>query len=240
MKAMLLAAGVGSRLGTLTGDTPKCLMEVGGRKMLDFVVDNLKRCGVTSIAINLHHHGEKIKSHVKNEKSFGINVEFSEEEALLGTGGGLKNVARFFEHEKDFFLHNADVYTDLNLRKLLDFHRSQGALATLWVRERKTSRPLLFDKGMNLVGWEVGDDNKELVENHLPESRLAFTGVQVISPRIFEYMQQEAGNFSIIRAYINTVRAGQSVIGFKENSSYWIDMGTPKGLEELRRHLSPS
>lgn len=238
MKAMVLAAGFGTRLGELTANRPKCLVEAGGRTILELVIDRLKHAGVTEIVINLHYLGEQIKAYVESKARFGLRVHFSEERKILGTGGGLKQAAHFFRDEPCFLVHNSDVYSDLDLNEVIAAHRKQEPVATLAVMSRPTERALLFDQSSVLVGYQGSKqgDYKTVRECAAPLA-LGFSGIQVCSPRIFNFMQHEQGDFSTIRAYMNAAASGEAVLAYRMEQAYWIDMGTPERLAELRARL---
>lgn len=237
MKAMVFAAGIGSRLKALTADTPKCLVRLAdGSTMLDKVIERLKGAGVDEVIINLYHFGEKIEQHVKENASYGIRIEFSKEESLLGTGGGLKKAATFFD-SNSFFVHNSDVYSDLNLADLYNRHSELDACATLAIMHRPTNRPLLFSKGYALAGWVVDHEHRELVPDVLPEYRVGFSGIQVVSPKIFQYLEKFEGSFSTISAFMAAAQNGENIAGFDMTSHAWLDMGTPEKLEELNKLL---
>jgi NDP-sugar pyrophosphorylase family protein len=238
MKAMILAAGLGTRLGAITQAKPKPLVEAGGITMLEHMIGKLKAAGVRSIVINLFHLGEQIEEFVRQKSSFGLEINFTREQTLLGTGGGLKNAAHFFDSSDNFFLCNADVYTSLDFSDLYRFHVKKAALATLAVMERPTSRHLLFDENDRLTGWRNADGSSEIA-NAAAESRpLAFSGLQVLRGDIFKYMDQDHGEFSIIRTYIRSAGAGEKILAFRMGRAFWIDVGTPEKLEALRRYLA--
>ncbi len=229
---MVLAAGVGSRLKELTRTTPKCLMQAGGKTMLEHVIDNLKKIGVTEVAINLHHHPEQIKQLVQQSGYFGLKVVFSEEPELLDTGGGLKKVRAFFEGEERFVVHNSDVFCTHDLSSLVGAHRDRGALATLAVMKRPSKRGLFFDNDMRLVGW-TGEVQPPSADAHL----LAFGGISVCSGEIFQYMDERAA-FSIIELLLAASRSTHRVFGVEIDPSDWIDVGTPEQLQVLQKRLS--
>jgi N-acetyl-alpha-D-muramate 1-phosphate uridylyltransferase len=235
MKAMILAAGLGTRLGQLTHETPKCLLEAGGKTMLEHVILKLKQAGVRSLIINLFHLGDKIEEYLASRKNFGIEIEFSREKALLGTGGGLQKVEPFFQGEGDFILYNSDIYTDLDLRLLVEFHSAQKPLASLVTMQRPDQSYLLFC-GSQLVGWET--PRAKTVLDRLPgvPAQLAFCGIQVLSSSIFKYMRDQAAPFSTIKVFLEAARAGQRILSFSPKL-YWADMGTPEALEGLRKKL---
>jgi len=237
MKAMILAAGLGSRLGQLSAKTPKCLMPIAGKTILEHVVERLKACQVDSCVINLHHLGDQVEAFIKQRGCFGIEFTFSYEKQLLGTGGGLQRVEQFFADE-DFIVYNADIYCELELRRLLSFHASQGCLASLVVMERQESSYLLLDQNFELVGWEKKEYKREIKRPACHSGQaFAFCGMQVVSPRIFPYLRQEKAPFSIIEGYMRAVQAGEMIKGFLMRDEYWADIGTMAGLEAVRQRL---
>ncbi len=237
MKAMVFAAGVGSRLKDLTKNTPKCLIDIGsGATMLGHVLTKLKKSGITSVIINLHHLPDAITNYL-SENDFGIDVAFSEEPELLGTGGGLKKAAWFFNTDEPFIVHNSDVFSDIDLKALCSHHESSGALGTLAVMTRPTRRHLLFDETSSLIGWENSGAPATMVRESPAPRRAAFSGIQILNPRVFDYFKAHHGEFSIISAYLSAVEAGEKLESFDMSSSYWIDMGTPENLDELRKKV---
>src|SRR5882757_949436 len=161
MKAMILAAGLGTRLRPLTDNIPKALVELNGRTLLEITIDRLKSFGVTEIIVNVHHHAEKVAAFLKSKNNFGIRIELSREDGLLlDTGGGLKKAAWFFQEENSdepFLLHNVDVLTTIDFRQMLAAHKKSSALATLAVQERPSSRQLLFDQNNLLAGRRINN-----------------------------------------------------------------------------------
>ena len=234
MKAMILAAGKGSRLGELTQHTPKCLVDIGGTTMLEHVVERLKRVGVTQLVINLFHLKAEVRAFVEARNGFGLPVDFSDEAVLLGTGGGLKAARAYLEGEESFIVHNADIYCECDLQPLLTQHASSGALATLAVLERPTTRYLLFQRG-ELCGWEnTKQGDSKLVRGAPPFDRVGFSGIQIVHPRFFSFLEAFEGEFSIIPAYLAAAAAGQKVQAWNMGGGYWIDMGKVQELHELR------
>lgn len=231
MKAMIFAAGVGSRLKELTRATPKCLMEVGGKTMLERVVDRLKAAGVTAVAINTHHHAEQVADFIKSKSYFGLEVLISHEATLLDTGGGLRKVAAFFAAEEAFLVHNADIFSEIDLSQLVERHRSHNAIGTLAVMERPSRRGLYFDANHHLVGW-TQEEAATPGSAHL----LSFCGVSVASSELFSHMGGE-GAFSIISSYLSAARATGRVYGENVTGVEWADIGTPEQLEALRGRI---
>lgn len=240
MKAMILAAGWGSRLGELTRHTPKCLIDVGGKPMLQHILERLKAAGVTSVVINLFHLGDQIRDFLARD-SFGLEVAFSPEPELLGTGGGIKHAKALLKDAPFFIVHNSDVYSDLSLTELVAQHQQTRALATLAVMDRPSNRPLVFDSSGRLCGWEnVERGTGEVFGSDPMPMQLAFSGIQVVSTDIFNYMEDEQGEFSSITVYLKAAQARQNILAYRMDSAYWLDMGTPSKLAELRQLLGPS
>jgi MurNAc alpha-1-phosphate uridylyltransferase len=233
MKAMIFAAGIGSRLKELTQDTPKCLIEIAGTPMLERVVTSLKEAGVTAVAINLHHHAEQVVTFVESRNRFGIEVTFSHEPTLLDTGGGLKKIRGFFQGEEAFFIHNADIHCTSDLKRLMSAHRERNAIATLLTMERPDTRGLYFGNDRQLVGW-TGEQSSVPSATQLR----AFCGISVASSDIFRFMGDEEV-FSIIRTFLEAARNTHLVFGQTiDPGAQWVDIGTPEELRALRSKLA--
>lgn len=237
MKAMILAAGLGSRLGALGQHTPKCLLQAGDRTLLEHVVDRLKAAGVERVVINLHHLAEQVRSFVESRQGFGLHVTWSFEEVLLDTGGGLYRMRHEFRDEPCFFVHNADVYSDLDLRRLLAHHPG-GAVATLAVMVRQTSRYLLFDDRDHLNGLRNLKAGREEHVAAGPFHPLGFSGIQVATPRLFRYMDGLGESFSLTVPYLKAAEAGETVQAYRMDDAYWMDVGTPERLQAINRRLA--
>jgi NDP-sugar pyrophosphorylase family protein len=247
MKAMILAAGLGTRLRPLTNDRPKALVEVAGRTLLEITLKRLDAIGVRDVIINIHHYADMILDYVKSHHNFGMRIEFSREEILLDTGGGLKRAANFFlrdgaRSEEPFILHNVDVISTIDLVQMVRFHVDHDALATLAVQNRETSRYLLFDEHGELCGRRaVHNKNLERSEPEMARPAgqvlpLAFSGIHVISPRVFSRME-ESGAFSIITTYLHLVAQGARIIAFRADNSYWRDLGRPEHIAQAAQDL---
>jgi len=233
MKAMLFAAGIGSRLQPLTNQIPKALVEVDGKTMLEHSIRHLVSFGFTEIIINLHHFPDKIKQTLKENDNFGAQISFSREnEALLDTGGGLKKAAWFFD-KGSFLAYNVDILSNMNLETFIHYHREHNALATLFVRERQSSRYLLFDEKNRLAGWEnIKTGEKVITRNTDNYKRLAFSGIHAIHPEVLDdFPTKEV--FSIIETYLHLSKQ-HDIIGFVDNQSYWFDIGNMEKLENAR------
>lgn len=234
MKAMVLAAGLGTRLRPLTDSRPKALVEVNGRTLLEITLTRLRGYGICDVIINTHHFAEMIRQYLAEKNNFGMHLELSHEDVLLDTGGGLKKAAHFFQQDNQtepFVLHNVDVMSTIDLGRMVEFHRERNALATLAVQDRTTSRYLLFDQNLQLSGRQSGTDGKrELVRNAQPLQPLAFSGIHVISPD-FLSMMTEHGAFSIITSYLRIAGEGKSILGFRADEYSWRDMGKVENIK---------
>lgn len=236
MKAMILAAGLGTRLRPLTDDRPKALVEVAGRTLLEITLTRLRGFGVREVIINAHHFDGMIVQYLKRNANFGMRIEVSREEALLDTGGGLKKAAHFFlesasDSETPFFLHNVDVISTIDLDRMARFHTEHQALATLAVQDRETLRYLLFDQQLRLFGRQSGREEAEMVRPTTQVQRLAFSGIHVISPRLFSLMWEE-GAFSITDAYLKLAAGEADIMGFRADEYYWRDVGSLASLRQ--------
>ena len=232
---MILAAGFGTRLRPLTEERPKALVEVSGRTLLEITLERLRKCGVAEVIVNVHHLADMIVEYLEANENFGMRVEVSREERLLDTGGGLKKAAWFFLEDPErldepFVLHNVDVLSTIDLGSMMQFHADNDALVTLAVRERETSRSLLFDDQLQLRGWKAAGKTRVVRESeHL--QALDFSGIHVISPRLFQKMQED-GEFSIIDAYLSQAARGMRIMAFRADDYSWRDVGS---LEDLKR-----
>lgn len=247
MKAMVLAAGLGTRLRPLTDDRPKALVEIAGRTMLEIALARLRSFGVNEAIINVHHFADMVVDYLKAQDNFGMRLEVSLEPVLLDTGGGLKNAAWFFRQgsrnsEEPFILHNVDVISTIDLRRMVELHEQAQALATLAVQDRETSRYLLFNRELQLCGRRSGRDGKsEWAGAEQRAQSLAFSGIHVISPRFLDLMSEE-GVFSIITSYLRLAqqglaRQGEKILGFRADEYYWRDLGKPENVRQAAEDL---
>ena len=242
MKAMILAAGLGTRLRPLTNDRPKALVEVAGRTLLEIAIARLREFGVREVIVNVHHFAGMVAEYLREKNYFGMRIEISEEDSLLDTGGGLKKAAWFFHEEgpaEPFILHNVDVISTIDLRRMLDFHTQNQALATLAVQQRQTSRYLLFDEQMRLCGRRLVKEQKtELVRPSPQLQEVAFSGIHVILPRLLRMMSEE-GAFSIVQSYLRLAGAGERIVAYRADGDYWRDLGKPESVagaaEDLKK-----
>jgi mannose-1-phosphate guanylyltransferase len=238
MKAMVLAAGLGTRLRPLTNDRPKALVEVCGRMLLEITLTRLRDFGIRDVIINVHHYADMVIDRAKAAGNFGMHIEFSREDILLDTGGGLKQAAWFLggssgaKEDDPFILHNVDVISNIDLQRMVEVHKENQALATLAVQERKSSRYLLFDEQAQLCGRRlVKEEKTEVVLQPRQMTELAFSGIHVISPRIFPLLTEE-GAFSIVPAYLRLAGQGEKVTAFRADEYYWRDLGKPENIRQ--------
>jgi NDP-sugar pyrophosphorylase family protein len=241
VKAMVLAAGLGTRLRPLTDSRPKALVEVAGRTLLEMTLSRLRQFGVQEVIINVHHFAGMVAEYLKANNNFGLRIELSrEDDLLLDTGGGLKKAAWFFlEHsakEEPFILHNVDIVSNIDLSRMLEFHNQHHPLATVAVQHRETSRYLLFNEDLDLCGRRIGGSRDELARASSLAHALAFAGIHVISPRLFRLMQEE-GVFSIIDCYLRLAREGERILAFRADEYYWRDLGRPDDLRKAAEDL---
>jgi NDP-sugar pyrophosphorylase family protein len=226
MKAMILAAGLGTRLKPLTDSLPKALVTINGKTLLEHSLIHLKSAGISDVIINVHHFPDQIIEYLSARKYFGMNIAVSDErDTLLETGGGLKKASWFFDDGKPFLVRNVDVLSDTDLRAFHDFHVKHKAIATLAVRQRETSRYLLFNERWELMGWtNVATAEKKISRKEYRRIYpLAFSGMQIVDPAIFPLISEE-GKFSLVQLYLRLSR-DQRICAFADNDSFWFDAG---------------
>jgi mannose-1-phosphate guanylyltransferase len=240
MKAMILAAGLGTRLRPLTNDRPKALVEVSGRTLLEITLSRLRGFGVREVIVNVHHFADMVVDYLKKNDNFGMRIEISREEVLLDTGGGLKKAGWFFQENSNsrepFLLHNVDVISTIDLGRMVQFHSENDALATLAVQSRDTSRYLLFDEKNELCGRRKGSSQQEIARSARQMRELAFSGIHVISPRLLPLLTEQ-GVFSIINSYLRLARQGERIMAFGADDYYWRDLGKPSDLVQAAQDL---
>ncbi len=238
MKAMIFAAGLGTRLAPYTETMPKALVPVAGKPMLQWQIEKLTAFGFNEIIINVHHFAGQVIDFVKANNSFGQQILFSDETGqLLETGGGLLKAAWFFDDNKPFLVHNVDVISDIDLRQMIRYHIGQNALATLAVSARETSRYFLFDNTLQLRGWKNVKTGEEKIPlpDQKPLQPLAFGGIHVISPEFFQLIT-ENGRFPIVDVYLRLC-SHYPVKAYLSENKYWFDMGKPQDLIDAARYL---
>ncbi len=233
MKAMILAAGLGTRLQPLTNNKPKALVEVHGKPMLGHLIHKLARVGIDEVVVNVHHFPAQIESYLSTPEFDGYKISVSDErEQLLDTGGGLKKARHLLLDDEPVLVHNVDVWHTIDLAYLIEYHKAKSSLATLAVSNRKTSRYLLFDKHQRLTGWknEKTDERRMSKSNVQVERQLAFSGIQVLSQDFLDMMDGD-GKFSIIETYLNLAK-DYDIYGWEHDSSLWLDLGKPEAIKK--------
>jgi NDP-sugar pyrophosphorylase family protein len=238
MKAMILAAGLGTRLQPLTLTKPKALVEVNGAPMLELVIRKLIREGFDDIIINVHHFADQIVGFLKAHQNFNISITISDEsDLLLDTGGGILKARRFFNDGKPFLVHNVDILSEINLKALYNFHTKYHPLATLAVKDRRTSRSLLINKDHELCGWKNNQSGETIIVKK-PEEELipiAFSAIHVISPEIFPLISEQ-GVFSIRDVYLRLARV-HPILTWRHDQDLWFDVGNIANLKEAEKYL---
>ena len=235
MKAMILAAGLGTRLKPFTNKYPKALAIVNGKSLLQRNIEYLQNFGIKEVIVNVHHFPDQIISSLKANKGFGSELTISDEtKEVLETGGGLKKASWFFKNTEPFILMNIDVLTDLDMSLMIRQHITQKSLATLAVTTRITARYFLFDELDNLCGWKNENTGEQKISKEVPVStQKAFSGIHIISPDIFSLMKQE-GKFSMIDVYLELSKT-HPVTAFDHSTSKFVDVGKPEGISKAER-----
>ncbi len=229
MQAMIFAAGLGTRLRPYTNDRPKALVEVGGKSLLEWNLRRLARQGVERVVVNVHHFADQVESFLQAHQ-FGLDIRVSDErDLLLDTGGGLLRALPHFE-DAPILVHNVDVLSDLDLRSLYAQAIRQQLAGLLAVRQRATSRYLLFDAAGNLSGWRNDRTGEErIVRVASPLAPLGFSGISVLHPRLLQYRPPEEPVFSIIDVLLSAA-SELPIRAHDHTTGYWIDVGKPEAL----------
>lgn len=236
MKAMIFAAGLGTRLGELTNKKPKALVDINGRTMLDHIVNKLAGAGFDDIIVNIHHFPDQMMVEIERLRTAGFSITVSDEsERLLDTAGGLLKARAFFDNTP-FICHNVDEFTDLDLGEMFRQHLASGALATLAVRHRPGNRVLLIDRNGRLCGWRNKADREEIITcgSSSKLSEAGFSGIQVLSPALFDLMHDDI--YSLVSLYLMLARE-YPIMTCLHDYGYWFDAGRPQNLEKIRSHL---
>lgn len=243
MNALILAAGLGTRLGDLTSDRPKALVEVCGRTMLEHQLKHLSAAGFDRFVINIHHFAPKVKAFLEEHDNFGLDIRLSDEtDLLLDTGGGIRKAMRLFDNDLPVLVHNVDIFSGVGLKALYDGHVESGADATLVVAERSTSRYLYFDEGSMLRGWS--NEKTGQVRSPYPGfdrteyAPRAFQGIHVVSRSLLPLLDEiPEPKFSITDFYVdNAARLRlRSVLSDHNN---WVDAGKPEALDRAAQIIS--
>lgn len=241
MKAMIFAAGLGTRLKPLTNTMPKALVPILGKPLLEHVIEKLKQAGFDEIIINIHHFGQQIIDFVASKDSFGIRIEFSDErDKLVDTGGGIKKAGWFIDSNEPILIHNVDILSDIDIAEVYNQHIQSKAMATLVVSDRNTFRYLLFDENNNLKGWinEKTGETKSTLKNFDPSNykKLAFSGIHVISANALKEMEVFSDKFSIIDFYLSICNK-TTVRAYLSSANSMIDVGKLDALKKAEEFL---
>jgi N-acetyl-alpha-D-muramate 1-phosphate uridylyltransferase len=238
MKAMIFAAGLGKRLGRITQNIPKALVEINGKTALQIAVERCSSFGFEDIIINVHHFADMVEDEVARLNNIGFRISVSDERnMLLENGGGLYKAKGFFD-KNPFLLYNVDIISDFDLSALYRLHIEKKCLATLAVRNRPGKRFLLIDNQGQLRGWRnistgeqilAGGNNEELTE-------IAFSSMHIAEPEIFNYMTE--GIYTMIDIYLR-LAAEHPIYTLQQDEGYWVDVGTPESLDYVRKLLGP-
>ncbi|MBX2907561.1 MAG: nucleotidyltransferase family protein [Taibaiella sp.] len=235
MKAMLFAAGLGTRLKPFTNNSPKALAEVNGKSLLEHNVRYLAHHGIKDIVINIHHFPEQVEEAVAKNNGYGSNISFSDErDALLETGGGLLKAAPFFKDEPAFVVMNVDILTNLELSKMITHHQKHNGIATLAVMKRSSSRELIFNHEMNLCGWQnLATGERKVARESQTTDGFAFSGIQVLTNKVID-LCPFAGKFSLIDLYLHLAKTND-IKGYDHTGDILIDVGKPGSVEEAEK-----
>jgi MurNAc alpha-1-phosphate uridylyltransferase len=229
MKAMILAAGLGTRFKPWTDRHPKALALVNGKTLLERNLRYLQSFGIKDVLVNVHHFAEQMVDALSKNNGWGSRVTISDEsDQILETGGGLKKAASYF-NQGSFFLMNVDILTNLDLKAMISFHEEKKPMVTIAVTNRKSSRYFLFDKNERLTGWRnIKTGEEKIIMPGNVQVEKAFSGIHLISPDIFPLMNQQ-GKFSIVDVYLD-LAAARPIFGFDHSGSYLVDVGRPESV----------
>jgi len=240
MKAMIFAAGLGTRLKPLTDNMPKAMVPIAKKPLLEHVILKLKKAGFDEIIINVHHFPDQIIGFLKMNNDFGIRIAVSDErDELLDTGGAIRKAAWFFDDGKPFLVHNVDILSDVNLNTLYQEHLATDSLATLVVSQRDTFRYLLFDEDKHLCGWvneKTGETKPVGIKDIFRFNKLAFSGIQVLSPGVFDLMRDLKPKFPIMDFYLSNAE-NQIISAFVPTDFHMLDVGKLDVLDEAENFV---
>lgn len=240
MKALIFAAGLGTRLLEHTQNKPKALVKLAGKPLLQHVIEYLKSFGVAEITVNVFHFADQIISFLAENKWFGVDIHISDErDQLLDTGGGLKKAGFFLKGNEPVLIYNVDIISNIDLNKLVDFHLSAGNLATLVVRTRETNRYLMVDENLRLTGWKNIQNGEAIISrkkafNH--SKPYAFSGIHVIQPELFDLIS-EKGKFPVMDLYLRLAQH-HTIGAYVDESDLWMDLGKPDQLLQAEKLLA--
>jgi N-acetyl-alpha-D-muramate 1-phosphate uridylyltransferase len=230
MKAMILAAGLGSRLKPWTDHHPKALAVVNGKSLLQRNIEYLQKYGITDVVINVHHFADQIQKSIADNNGWGSKITISDEtNEVLETGGGLWKAQSLLQNSKNFVLMNVDMLTDLDLHRMIQQHETQDSLATLAITNRTSSRVFLFNRANELCGWRNKTNGEEKIMNPINElQEFAFSGFHIIKSDIFKHITQR-GKFGMVDVYLSLC-ASQKMMGFDHSGGKLLDVGKPESI----------
>jgi len=230
-KAMILAAGFGTRLQPLTSNKPKAFVKVNGVPMIENVIKKLAASGIKEIVVNAHHFASQLEKYF-SDNDFGVRIHLICEKEILGTGGGIKNASAFLKDTPSFVVHNVDVLCDLDVQTMYCFHLDNSAFATLAIQDRRTSRPLLIDGQSNIIGRKSKDNYFRYRKPAGEEKTTSFLGIHIISSAIFQHFTEQ-GFFDIFTSYFHLISEGRKIIGYDIGEKKWSDLGTIGNLTDI-------
>jgi len=236
MKAMIFAAGLGKRLGEITDNIPKALVDINGKTALHLAVEKCTADGFDDIIINVHHFADLVEDEVHRLNKMGFKITVSDERAiLLETGGGLYKAKDFFD-KAPFLIYNVDIISDLDLMALYQYHNEKRGLATLAVRKRPGKRFYLIDDTGLIRGWRNNHTGEQILTSQTSGglSEIAFSSMHVVQPEIFNYMHE--GIYTMTSLYLKLAEK-HNIYTYRSDEGYWGDVGTPESLEYIRKLL---
>jgi len=231
MKAMIFAAGLGTRFKPWTDSNPKALAIINGKSLLQRNIEYLQKYSITDVVVNVHHFPDKIIDTISSNNGWGSNITISDERnEVLETGGGLLNARQYLQNNEPFITLNADILTDLPIYELIEFHQQKKALISFGVSNRKTSRNFLFDENNQLCGWENNTTGEQRIsiKNRILHP-LAYSCVAIFDSTVFDKIPQR-GKFSLTDTYLSLAEENL-IAGFEHNNNRWIDVGKPESVE---------
>ena len=238
MKAFILAAGLGTRLGELSKKIPKALITINGKELLGILITHLKDQGFNEFLVNVHHHGQMVIDYLNENNNFGVNIQISDErDELLDTGGAIINASDFFIGNEQILIHNVDVISEVDYAELLKYHLNNHSLASLCVRRRNSNRALLFNDNMELKGWmnKKTNEYKWVGSPLINYSSFAFSGVYIVDPEFINKIKL-TGKFSIIDAWLS-IAGSNKIKAYLDNSENWFDLGTMEKIKLAESYL---
>jgi len=239
MKAMIFAAGLGTRLRPLTNDIPKALVKQAGEPMLKRVILKLKKAGINEFVINIHHFGEKVLKYLEENNNFDCKIEISDEtDFLLDTGGALKKAASLLKDSENILLYNVDIFSDIRIKDFIRCHKKHKALVSLAVQNRKSDRRLIFNDDNFLSAWENTKTGEQKISREISSEHKsqAFSGIHVVSNKIFDLIEEE-GKFSIIDLYLRLAK-NHDIFAYNHDHAYFYDLGKIEMLKESEKHFT--